>query len=233
MTHDYSITFIVPALNESERVRDTVAEILPAVSTATGYEVLCINDGSTDNTAAIMQELSEQIPQVKVLTHDTTMGLGAAYKTGIQNATMNRVIMIPGDNQFSSESIHTLLAAIDDADIIIPFHTNAGEVRSMTRRLISDTYTLIANFLSGQKIPYYNGIVVHKTEKINSITIETDGFAYQLEALVSLLQQGCTFKTVGIELQERNSGETKAFRPRNIIQVAEVFLRMLARKLGA
>ncbi|MCK5092900.1 MAG: hypothetical protein KAR30_10275, partial [Gammaproteobacteria bacterium] len=65
---------------------------------------------------------------------------------------------------------------------------------------------------------------------VKGIEIKTDGFAYQLEALVKILKQGKSYETIGIELKEREGGETKAFHWRNLAQVIAVFLRLLFKK---
>jgi hypothetical protein len=119
---------------------------------------------------------------------------------------------------------------VGKSDIVIPYHVNASIARSFRRRLLSDIFTSIANQLSGLKIPYYNGTVVHRTDLIRKIEIKTDGFAYQLEALVKLLKQGKSYETIGIELKEREGGETKAFHWRNLVQVMAVFVGLMFKK---
>jgi glycosyltransferase involved in cell wall biosynthesis len=225
-----SVSFIVPALNEAARIADTVSAIIQAADNVETYEIILIDDGSTDQTVEIMLQLQQQYQVVRTVIHDTNKGMGAAYKSGLESADMNYVMLIPGDNQFEPESIRPVLATIGMKDIVIPYHINADEVRPFFRRLISDSYTALANYVSGFSIPYYNGTVVHRTDLVRSIQIKTDSFAYQLEALVKLLQQGKSFETVGIILKERDSGKSSALRWRNIQQVIVVFFQLWQNK---
>lgn len=228
---DRSISFIVPALNEAERINETVDEIIRAAEQALeDYEVILVDDGSTDQTVEVMNSLADNNEHIHVVCHESNRGMGAAYKTGLKNSKMNYVMLIPGDNQFPAESIIPVLSIVGKADIVIPYHVNASIARSFRRRFLSDAFTSIANQLSGLKIPYYNGTVVHRSDIVKEIEIKTDGFAYQLEALVKILKQGKSYETVGIELKEREGGETKAFHWRNLLQVMSVFLGLMFKK---
>ncbi len=226
-----SVSFIVPALNEAERISETVSEIVKAAAEAVNdYEIILVDDGSTDHTVEVMNSLAANNEHIHVVCHASNRGMGAAYKTGLKCSQMTYVMLIPGDNQFPAESIVSVLSVVGKSDIVIPYHVNASIARSFRRRLLSDTFTSIANQLSGLKIPYYNGTVVHRTDIVKGIEIKTDGFAYQLEALVKILKQGKSYETIGIELKEREGGETKAFHWRNLAQVIAVFLRLLFKK---
>lgn len=222
---------MVPALNEEKQIGETVREIRQAAQSLEDWEIILVDDGSTDATTEIMKQLCIEDSRIKMLSHDVNRGMGAAYKSGLDLATCPYYMLIPGDNGFTAENIQIILGMLGSADIIIPFHENMDSVRSWQRKLISRAFTGLANFCSGLDVPYYNGTVIHKTELLKTIEIKTDSFAYQLEALVKLLQMGSSFKTVGIKVQERQEGNSKAFRLHNIVQVMTVFIRLLVKKL--
>jgi hypothetical protein len=133
--------------------------------------------------------------------------------------------MIPGDNCHPAECISSILERIGEADIVIPYVANSS-VRTLTRRAISSAFTLLLNVLFRQRVPYYNGVVLHRTDLIRDIVIETNGFAYQAEALIKLLQRGASSSSIAINLSERGDRRTRAFRLANVVTVAETIWRL-------
>lgn len=226
------LTFIVPALNEAENIGGTVHEIEEAAALAAlpSFEIVLIDDGSTDRTGAVMTELAATKPFVKHLSNPRPTGLGGAYKTGLRAAIGRHVMLVPGDNVFPASSLKLILEKIGTADILVHYVVN-NNIRSPGRRFLSVAFTAMLNFIFSLKLPYYNGLVVHRTDVLNTITIETDSFAYQAEALVKLLRAGRSFDTVGTPLVARQHGGSKALRPKNIVGTLRAIYQ-LKRRLG-
>jgi dolichol-phosphate mannosyltransferase len=220
-----AVSFVVPALNEEDNIAGTVDEIRRAARTLDDYEIILVNDGSTDRTGEIMNALAAFDRRIKVVHNPHNLGLGGAYKVGIAQAALPHVIMIPGDNCHPADCIATILARVGEADVIIPYVANT-RVRSFMRRAVSSAFTGLMNLLFRQRVPYYNGVVLHRTRLIQNITIETDGFAYQAEALIKLLRSGASTASVPIQLGERGDRRTRAFRLTNVATVAETIWRL-------
>ena len=146
------------------------------------------------------------------------MGLGYNYLAGVKMASKDYIIMVPGDNEITQDSFETMFNALGPKDIVIPYTVNT-EIRPPGRRVLSRAYTMLMNFLFGLKVKYYNGTVIHKRPVIQSITIETHGFAYQAEALIKLIKAGRTYVETGMVLKERAGGQSKALRLKNLIRV--------------
>ena len=87
-------------------------------------------------------------------------------------------------------------------------------------------YTALMNLLFGMNLRYFNGIVLHKRPVIQSVTIETDGFAYQAEALIKLIKSGHSFAQTPQWILERKFGSSKAFYPKNIVRVLKTVARL-------
>jgi dolichol-phosphate mannosyltransferase len=214
-----TISVIIPALNEEENIRGTVNEVLSALENRfCDHELVLIDDGSMDKTGQIMDELAAQNPKIRVLHNPRPSNFGGAYKKGVAAARMEYVMMVPGDNQFPAASIAKVLEKVGEADIVVPFTANQ-RVRPWSRRVASRAFTTIVNLLFGQRLKYYNGIVIHRRDILNTISITTDSFAYQAEALVKLLRKGHSYVEVGTEIVERSSGKSAALRLKNLTSV--------------
>lgn len=223
------VSFIVPAYNEERSLRDTVDVIKTATNKiALSYEIIIINDGSSDATPQIADVLSQENQFVKTIHHDCNKGLGAAYKTGLSNVCFQYVMLVPGDNVWPADALVSILARKGEADIVIPYIKSAGD-KTPFRKFLSSGYTFIINMLFRLKVPYYNGIVLHKTNIIKSISIDTDHFSYQTEALVKLLKMGYGFVSVEACTLARCGGKSTALKFRNMIAVAKTILSLIKR----
>lgn len=213
-----SLTVVIPALNEELNIAGTVAGIQPVIEAHfERYELLIFDDASSDRTGTISDDLARKHPNIRVIHNAKTMGLGYNYRKGVELAQMDYIVMIPGDNEITPESLGNIFAVTATADIVIPYTENI-EIRPWSRQVLSKTYTALVNTLTGLKVRYYNGCVVHHREIIQKTPLRTDSFAYQAEALVHLLRQGKSYCEVGMVLQPRK-GASKAFRIKNVVRV--------------
>ena len=220
------VSFVVPAFNEQSNITDTVREIGTAASGLSNYEIIIVNDCSSDNTGEIIDGLARSNSRVRAVHNQENLGLGGAYKIGVANATMTYVIMVPGDNNHPADGIVPILECIGKADIIIPYVDNP-QVRHWHRRLISWTFRKLLNLIFRLKVSYYNGLVVHRLALLKTITIETNGFAYQAEALVKLLRRGASYIDVGVPIAQRGDRSSRAFQIKNVKTVAMTVFRLM------
>ena len=221
------ISVVVPALNEAANLAAAVARCQAAARRHfPDHEVIVVDDGSTDATGQIADRLATSDPRVRVVHHDRPRNLGYAYKAGVGLARFEHVLMFPGDNEGTDEQLDALMSRAGTADIVINYISNA-EVRGWRRRLVSRSFVVVVNTLFGLSLRYYNGTALHRTALIRSVTIRTDSFAYQAEALVKLLRGGHSYVEVGTPIAPRAGGRTKAFRLRNAIDVGRALCRLV------
>lgn len=221
---NYSLSIVIPALNEQENIENTCIEIHKVFKEINiKYEILIVDDGSTDNTFVIAKKLSNKSKNIKVFRHQKNLGFGAAYRTGSLNANKTHVIMIPGDNAHPAEGLLPIIKEIGTKDIIIPYPKNPN-ARSIIRRVISKLFVSIFNIWFGMKLNYYNGLVLHRADYLKKTNQKTNGFAYQAEILVKLINSGATFKEIPVKIKERESGSSRAFRFKNLCQIISCFL---------
>jgi len=111
--------------------------------------------------------------------------------------------------------------------------TGSGDVRGPLRRGLSKLFTRCVNLLSGHRLRYYNGPVLHPRGDVLRFATDCTGSAYQAELLVQQLDAGRSYVEVPMINQARGGGVTKAFRPRNLLSVARSLWRIRTRRFGA
>lgn len=217
---------IVPALNEERHLEAAVAEVIGAIEGRfDDWEILLFDDGSTDATAEIADRLAKENPRIVVTHNARPKNLGGVYKQGVAMARCEYLVMIPGDNENPASAMTPVFDAIGRADIVIPYPDNE-RARTALRVLISKSYVRILNLLFELDIPYYNGTVVHRTDRLKALSIETDSFAYQSEILLKLLRSGASWVGVPIRVHPRPGRRSKALRPSNVAGVGLSLLRL-------
>ena len=181
---------------------------------------------STDGTLAVARNIAMAgRDSTIVVAHAQNKGLGAAYKSGLDAATRDHVMLIPGDDAWPESELEKIIRLMGNADVVIPYIVKAGD-KGAARKLLSRVFTGTINLAFGQHVPYYNGVVIHRTDLIRNVVIKSDDFAYQVEGLLKVLGQGASYVTVATETNERPSGRSEALRLKNISRVLTTIARL-------
>lgn len=142
-----AISIIIPAYREAAIIGEVVARI-HAVMQADGrpYEILVVDDGSEDETAARALEAG-----ACTISHPYNIGNGAAVKTGIRHARGDILVMLDGDGQHAPEDIPRLLEKLNRYDLVVGARTRDSESQ-VHRDLANQVYNWLASYVCGRKI---------------------------------------------------------------------------------
>lgn len=222
-----SVTFIVPCYNEEQNAASTVATVQQiAKERGVDYQIVLVDDASSDRTPEIIDGLARENSRVAAVHNPANLNLGGSYKRGLEFANKEFVLMVPGDNGYGIESLRQVFDKIGAADILIPYVTNTA-IRTRFRAWASHAFTSLINTLFALKIGYYNGPVVHRTALLRTISIHTNSFAYQAEALVKMLAKGYSYCECPVEIQERPGGRSSALKLKNLLAIFWTILHLL------
>lgn len=226
--YSYTISFVVPAFNEERVLATVIEEIMAEVARAgfADYEVILVNDGSTDRTGEIMDRAAQQYPKLRVLHNAKNLRFGNSYKRGVGEARFQYVMLLCGDGGLPATSLPAIFERIGTADIVVPWMTNLRQIKTLPRYLLSRAYTTLLNVLFGVRLRYYNGLPVHRRDLLQRIAITSGGFGFQAEILVKLIRSGCRYVEVGVKGAEVKQ-HSVAMRPRNWLSVTATIARLL------
>ena len=230
---DRSLSVIIPAYNESDNIIATLENITTALEPlALPHEILVIDDGSKDNTAALVEASVARFPRVKLLKNERNMGFGWSYRRGVEAASLAHVVMVHGDNAWGWATLREFFSHTGEADVIIGFTRDMLKARTWTRTFVSKLFTLLVNLITWRGLTYYNGLQIHRAPILKSLRIESHGYGFQAEVLVKALRLAPSYVEVPMELIEREKGESKAFRVKNFVDVWRTLRLLMALEWG-
>ena len=222
MTNDInSISFVVSCYNEEKNIKNTIDEINIAINNSKldVYEIIVVDDGSKDKTFQAVEELKKNNQHIKIIKNINNIGLGGAIKKGLQEAVLDRVMFIPGDNCHQGLEISKLINTNKKYDLVLTYYSNI-KVRSFLRNFFTKLYTPFLNFIFRLNLPYYNGLCVYRRSILKDINIYTNSFTWQIEVLLKLFKtKKLLYIFIPTLLNDRTIGKSKAFRIKNSIYV--------------
>jgi glycosyltransferase involved in cell wall biosynthesis len=122
-----SLSVAIPAFNEERNIEGTVAVLIASAAKVPDLriEILVVDDGSTDRTAEIVRNLSQQGNSIRLIQNTINMGLGASIRRAIDSAQGDKFLIIPADNDIPANTLELLLKNAYAADVVMCyFHNN-------------------------------------------------------------------------------------------------------------
>src|SRR5436309_3311232 len=166
---DLSIT--IPAYNEESTLEQIVDEALRAgASTDDNFEVLIVDDGSTDSTGSVADRLAQTRPNVRVLHHERNRGFSGAMRSCVEAAAGDFVFLGPADGQAAFDEIKRFWAMRDSYDLI--FSCRAARIDSAGRKLSSAVWYAFLRVLFGQRIPEFSSTFLFRRAAIPKFPVK-------------------------------------------------------------
>lgn len=155
-TAPFEIAVVVPVHNEAENIRPLIEEISAALEDVANYEIVYVNDGSTDDTAAKLLELMAEQPRLSVYKHERACGQSAAIATGIKFARATFIATLDGDGQNDPADIPALFAKLKEApdpDLLLVAGWRAKRKDTEWKRFQSKLANGVRQRLLGDRTP--------------------------------------------------------------------------------
>lgn len=229
--HRKAATILVPGLNEEMLVATTVRELLVlAREELSDYQFILLDDGSSDRTGPVMEELAAGDDRISVVHHEQPHGLSYAFRLGLAQARHPSYTLIPSDRAFEPESLRALFAAIGSADLVVSYRTNQKAARSPLRYHLNRAYKAIMAGLFGLRLIDIHSLNMYPVDQVRALNIKADGVAFQLECLVKLLRQRVSVVEVPVRLTPQRQGHARSVSLGTLLALMAVVWRLLLRR---
>jgi glycosyltransferase involved in cell wall biosynthesis len=199
------VSVLVPAKDEAENLPLFMeqAAVAFAGDSRTRYEVIVIDDGSADATAAVLRDLEQRYDFLRVATHRSQRGIADALRTGYLQSRGRVLVFYPADLQFKPEDIPRLVAPIlaDDVDMVTGF-----KLGDYDKKFVSGIYNRLSRTLFDVRVRDLNSVKAYRREIMDALPVRPDWHRYMV---VIAAAQGFAIGEVPVPLYPRHAGKSK------------------------
>lgn len=207
------LSILVKAFNEAASLATVVSELHRVFAdTAWVYEIVIVDDGSSDGTGDIADDLARSDPRVRVIHHATNRGIGEVYQTGF--AAMRGTVMtwVDADGQFPPETFPSFLRILNDQgyDLVLGYVEDHGEERSIPGKLLSFGERSLYRLMFGP-LPKFQGVLMFRRSMYHRLELRPAGrgWGVVMELIIRAVRGGYRVANVPITLRARMSGSSK------------------------
>jgi glycosyltransferase involved in cell wall biosynthesis len=201
-----SLSIVLPAYNEEENVASAVEQVSQAAQQlGVDYEIILVNDGSTDRTGEIARELEQRIPNFRLVEHYPNRGYGGALKAGFTAATKDLIAFTPADKQFVFDEITRFLKEIGQADIVSGYRADRQD--PLMRKFNALGWNTVVRLLFGYLCRDIDcGFKLFRREVLDHVTVVSDGAMIDTEFLAGAKARGFRIVEVPVTHLPRVAG---------------------------
>jgi glycosyltransferase involved in cell wall biosynthesis len=221
-----SLAVLLPCHDEAPNVAAAVNEAKrAAVRFARRHEILVIDDGSSDETAAIASELAVRDPHVHLVEHERNLGYGAAVRSGIAASSADWILLTDGDLQFDLGELQLFLGPAEQCDLVAGYRLRRADPPA--RRLAAHAWNGLMRRSFGVAVRDVDcAFKLMRGPAARALPLESDGAMVSTELLVRASLAGWRISEVGVHHRPRLAGEpsggdirviARAFRERRAL----------------
>jgi glycosyltransferase involved in cell wall biosynthesis len=220
------VSIVLPCFNEAPNVADAVrAAIVAAETHAADFEVIVVDDGSTDATAQIAARLADADRRVRLVMHPSNRGYGGALRTGLRAARMPWVLLTDADLQFDLRELGAFVPLASEADLIAGWRIARQDPAH--RRLNAAAW----NWLMRRRfdLPVRDvdcAFKLVRRDLLEEIALTSGGAMISTELVVRAVAAGAVVREVGVRHLPRMAGEQSGASPRVVIKAFRELARL-------
>lgn len=229
---DVSLSVFFPCYNEQanvERVVRRAVEVLDGL--VTDWEVIVVDDGSSDDTGDIADRLADGDRRIRAVHHPRNLGYGRALRSGFAAARKEYVFYTDGDGQFDVTELAELLALRGEADIVSGYRRNRSD--GVLRRINAAAWgRLVQLLLRFRCRDVDSAFKLYRREIFDRIELKSTGALIDAEVLARARRCGFTIRTLPVTHYPREAGAATGARPTVILRAFRELLALRSDILG-
>ena len=225
------LTIVLPCFNEAPNIAGAIhAARRAATSNALEYQIIVVDDGSTDGTALLAADVARQVPNVRIVEHDGNRGYGAALTSGLHAARMPWVLLTDADLQFDLDQLAAFVPHAEDADLVVGWRIERQD--PLHRRVNAAAWNWLVRRTFDLRVRDVDcAFKLVRRSAVEDLPLTSDGAMISTELLVRAQANGARITELGVEHRPRAAGESSGADPRVILRAFRE-LRRLRREIG-
>jgi glycosyltransferase involved in cell wall biosynthesis len=222
-----SLSVFFPAYNDSGTIASLIIAALQSASKLTqNYEVIVVNDGSSDSTARILDELARVYPQLKIVTHEVNRGYGGALRSGFAAATKDVVFYTDGDAQYDPSEMDLLWAKMTTGvDLVNGYKVSRSD--PWHRIVIGRVYHHTVKIMFGLRVRDVDcDFRLLRRSIFDRVRLEKNSGVICLEMMKKIQDAGFTIVEVPVNHYHRVHGQSQFFNFPRVIRTGIDVLKL-------
>jgi len=212
------LSMAILAYNERDSIESAAYRSSRALARCgTTYELILVDDGSTDGSGEAMDRLASELPRCRVLHHPTHLGLGAAIRTAYFGGRGEWATWFPADLQADPDDLPGLAERLEQCDVLVTYRNAASRRASLGRKLVSLFDRVLVRFLFGLKLRDLHWIHFFRRRLLDQMHLKSDSPSIDTEMIVQARRLGARFLEVPLADYPRTAGKAKGAGWANIV----------------
>jgi glycosyltransferase involved in cell wall biosynthesis len=231
----FSVSAFFPALNDAENLRVQIPRTFETLRQFTAdFEVIVVDDGSTDTTPQVLDHLGQQFPGLRVVRHPRNLGYGAALQSGFKHAAKDLVFYTDGDCQYDVGQLGTLLEMLtSDVDVVTGFKISRSDAAH--RIVLGDLYHRFVKAIFRLRIRDVDcDFRLIRRKVLNAISLTSNTGAICVDLMCQIERHGYRVVEVPVNHYPRLHGHSQFFRvvpvARTIVDILRLWVQLILLK---
>lgn len=214
----YSISVFFPCYNDAKSIKRLVLDSFSTLKKLTNdFEVIVVDDGSTDRSRQVLKKLALNRPKLKLVFHEKNLGYGGALRTGFNSASKEMVFYTDGDGQYDVKELPVLLSLMtEDVDFVNGIKMSRHD--PTYRIFVGNLYSFVARWLFF--LPTYDvdcDFRLIRGSMLQKLDLNSNSGSICVELVKSSQRAGAKFRQVSVHHRERRWGQSQFFRVDRIL----------------
>lgn len=205
------LSIVIPAYNESENLPVLINRITKHVPKGLKYEIIVVNDNSTDNTIEILKKLRKKYKVLKYIDKKGERGVGTTIALGIKNARGKFIITMDADLSHNPIYIPKFMKKIKYYDMVIGSrYIKGGKMKNtLFRKIVSNVFSIYSRMLGLKVKDATSGYRIFRNNIFKNYKFRSKGFDIHIEIPMIAKKKGCRIGEIPIVYEKRFKGKTK------------------------